>query len=187
MKTGILILFLLTAGNSFAFENFLLKWNVGNLGLGLHIPLSEKGAGEFELGNFFLEHKNTGMGIKFNPAKFWANENLTSTSLLNLGFYWNMLNPENNSYMLALFSDINYIHMRDKNSIIWNDFISSSGLRFGFASGSGNFRYNVFNIEMGYRNISANHRYYISANVDVVMLFILILLAKSEKKSEKEN
>ena len=185
LKRSMFILLLCIAGNIYAQQNFALKMNIGNVGASLHVPLNV--ALEIDLINLGFEHRPTGLGMEFSLIKFWNylegdyfNNMENSYSLLNLGVYWNMLNMNRTQFSLSLFGEVNYMHGVYKIGFRWDDFVFTGGLRFGFSGRLyGGMNYNVFNVEVGYRNIDRKHTYYVSANVDMLVFVFFILYAKS--------
>jgi len=185
MKKSLLALFLCMAANIYALEKFDIKLNTGNIGTGIHVPLAS--TLEIDLVNIGFEHKASGIGIEYSAIKFWnylSGDESSKTSgrfsLLNFGIYWNILNLNRTPLLLALFSEVNYIHAAYKSGFSWDEFVFTGGLRFGFSGRFfANMHYNIFNIELGYRNINRNHTYYASVNLDMLVFFYIYLAAKS--------
>lgn len=168
-----------------AFDNFDIKWNIGNFGLGFNSFEYDYGASTemfVDLLNIGVEHKNTRIGIEYNTVKIWYrtyidNDNETkelSWSFLNLNLYWNIFDI--NLFKIGLnlffgpFNRINYIHLNNK-VIDWNKFIYSAGFRSGITLD----RYNIISTEIGYRNDNKNNGFYMGINIDILTLLIFLM------------
>jgi len=172
----------------------VFNFNIGNLGFGANLPARNNYNGEFILSliSVGIDNTVTNLGAEFSPfyAFGWStneyqdSENMfeaDNISLFNLKIYWNLLNHYFNggsNFYIGPYASINYIFV-DEN-FHWDKYIFSAGAHIGFRLNIGRVNYNVFSAEVGYRNINGMHRYYIGGKIDLVTLFFLFLLSRSD-------
>jgi hypothetical protein len=197
MKKIIFVL-LIISHNIYAFDNFDIKWNLGNLGIGGNYFQDESNFEGFaDLLNIGLEHTNTRIGFEFSPVKYWSwvttenniNHSESSYSFLNLNIYWNILDFIFNNDTLRLylgpFNSFNYMHLADK-VLRWDDFIYTAGFRIGLGANiSKNVYYNILGAEIGYRNFNGKNTFYVSAKVDILVFLIFALSPSYHNNNNK--
>ena len=146
---------------------------------------------EFNIAIFTLivEHKKTNIGFEFTPVKYWyffedfqkemlrqmVNEKI---SFLNMNIYWSII--ENGKILLGPFMSINYLYINIMTGIIPQDYIFSTGLRFLYYTNNNrffrNYRTQIFNFEIAYRNIKGESKFYLSINADMCLALNFINL-----------
>ena len=179
----IMIIFNANAENIFDFY-----WNFGNIGFGMNY--SSKNNANIELTvsviNLTFEHKDTNIGIEFNPIKYWylfefqnefkTKENGEKFSFVNTNMYWDLI--KNYNILLGPFMSINYMFVNTSTGINMNEYIFSGGLRFSYKSKYSFFGYNtsqLLNSEIGYRNIMGKNKFHFSVNVDIILALMGIV------------
>ncbi|MDR2942883.1 MAG: hypothetical protein LBV17_09860 [Treponema sp.] len=173
-------------------ENIMININVGNLGFGVNFPLDEDYDKEtiVTLLNIGIEHAEKNIGIEFTPFKYfdWVDKygnsykNTLNISLFNLKLYWNILNLR--FVYLGPFTSIDYLFV--EKTIRWNSYVFTGGIHIGFRLYSGIVNYNIFSIEMGYRNINGRSKYFIGAKIDIPALVISALILRKPDSSEEK-
>jgi hypothetical protein len=149
------------------FDNFDIKWNIGNLGIGFNLSKDDGNFEQFvDLLNIGIEHKNTRVGLEFSPVKYWS---LTSddgdSSFLNINVYWNIFDKDISNdtakFYIGPFNSINYM----------NGLIYTAGFRMGIGLNiSENVFYNFIGIEIGYRNFSGKNVFHIGFHADIMVI-----------------
>jgi len=183
MKKLIFYLFLLLSRNLIAFEDFELKWNIGNLGLGMNIFQDGGNTESFvDIFNIGIEHSDTGIGIEYSPVKYWSwtNENIyyknieaSSFSFLNFNIYWNVVDfyfsNDVCNFFFGPFNKINYA-LIDDYDFRWNEYVYTVGLRIGldfiFYK---NIHYHIIGGEIGYRKFNGKNTFYTALTIDIVV------------------
>jgi hypothetical protein len=184
-KIMVNIFLVIIISNASAESIFNTYWNFGNIGLGMNY--SSENDDNFELTvsifNITFEHKDTNIGIEFNPIKYWhffefqdepnTKEYGERFSFINSNIYWDLI--ENYSILFGPFMSINYMYINTSNGLNMNEYIFSGGLRFSWKPKDSIFGYStsqVLNTEIGYRNIMGKNKFYFSLNMDVILLII---------------
>lgn len=173
-----------------ACDNTLIKWNIGNVGLGGNLSLYDDDYdGGLEIFadafNVMAEHRILGFGIELSPFKYWmwnsdydymAHNRLIS--FFNCGVYWNFLGwifhwvKGGSRLILGPYVKINYLFLDNLNRINWNYYNFSFGSRFDVSlavSKDKNIHYKIFGGEIGYRYINSDLKFYIALNVDIIL------------------
>ena len=160
-----------------------VNFNVGNLGIGASFPFNNEHDFDFQfsLVNFGLDSKNSRFGILVSPFVFsgWSgigiiegdemyDFNIEGISLINVNIYLNVLNG--NNFYLGPFAAINYAFV-DKE-FYWDKYIFTAGIQMGMRLNFKGFKYNLFAVEAGYRNINGSGKYYLSGKIDLLTLFV---------------
>jgi hypothetical protein len=153
--------------NHYIYNNFDLKWNIGNIGIGYNF-FKEGGNFEqfFDLLNIGIEHKNTRVGLEYNLVKYWPwTSNDGDSSFLNINVYWNIFYKDISNDTAKLyfgpFNSVNYI----------NGLIYTAGFRMGIVlNDSENILYNFLGTEIGYRNYSGKNIIYVGFKVDMMVI-----------------
>jgi hypothetical protein len=176
------IFFVMIISNASAENIFDIYWNFGNIGLGMNYAPENDGNIEFTVSIFSLtfEHKDTNIGIEFNPIKYWdlfafqneieTKENGEKFSFININIYWDLV--ENYSVLSGPFMSINYTYINASTGINMKEYIFSGGLRFSYKpkySFSGYNTSQILNTEIGYRNIMGKNKFYFSINIDIIL------------------
>jgi hypothetical protein len=176
------IFFVIIISNVSAENIFDIYWNFGNIGLGMNYSSENDDNIEFTVSVFNLtfEHKDTNIGIEFNPIKYWylfefqneleSKEDGGKFSFINTNIYWDLIG--NYSILLGPFMSINYMYINTLTGINMNEYIFSGGLRFSYKPKYTIFGYNssqILNTEIGYRNIMGKNKFYFSINVDIIL------------------
>jgi len=168
--------------------NIVFNFNAGNFGIGGNMPFDSTYGFEVNLSiiNLSLEDLRTNLGIGFSPLMLygWLNADDNSDglsigglSLLNVNVYWNAINVNlgnDSNFFIGPFTAVNY--MFTDEVIHWNSYVFTAGIQMGFRANFGLFNYNIFSIEVGYRNISGEQRYYFGGKLDLVTLFLVSAL-----------
>jgi hypothetical protein len=189
-KSALFFLIITAAVPANTQENIMINLNVGNIGIGGNFP-SYDGYGMetiVTLLNVGIEHKETNLGIEFTPFKYFGWETpsddskneITACSLANLKLFWNVFNFE--FIYIGPFTSIDYMFIEEK--IIWNRFVFTGGIQFGFRAYNGRVNYNIFSAEIAYKNIDGKSKYFIGAKIDIPV-FIVALFAVSGSDSSK--
>ncbi|MDR0473669.1 MAG: hypothetical protein LBH43_08395, partial [Treponema sp.] len=183
-RTMISFFFIMIMSNVSAENTFDIYWNFGNIGLGMNYSSEDDDNIEFTVSvfNITFEHKDTNIGIEFNPIKYWhlfeiQNESNTreKISFINTNIYWDLV--ENSNILLGPFMSINYMYINTLNGLNMNEYVFSGGLRFSFKPKYAYFGYNasqILNIEIGYRNITGSNKFYFSMSTDIIMALMSI-------------
>jgi len=186
MKKAVLFLVILAiiALPVFAQNEIVFNLNAGNFGIGGNIPFNDGYSVEasITLLNFGIEHTGINTGIEFSPFKvfMWAgdeySEDAVVYSIVNVKIYWNLINHyfTGSNLYFGPFASINTVFFRDDNYI--DKYVFSAGLQLGYRAAFGGVNYNIFNVEIGYRNIDGRSRYHIGGSIDVVSLFLFTML-----------
>jgi hypothetical protein len=177
-------------------ENIMINLNVGNLGIGGNFPSYDDYGLETIVTflNVGIEHKETNLGIEFTPFKYFgwknpsdkrnssndSNNETSACSLANFKIFWNVFNFE--FFYIGPFTSIDYMFIEKK--IIWNRYVFTGGIQFGFRAYSGRVNYNIFSAEIGYKNIDGKSKYFIGAKIDIPV-FIVALFVLSGSDSSK--
>jgi hypothetical protein len=167
-------------------ENLVdINWNFGYMGIGMNYSSENDDNIEFTVSifNLMFEHKETKIGVEFNPVKYWylfefqnkpeSKKDGSKFSFINVNTYWNLL--ENNIIILGPLVSINYMYINTSNGINMIEYAFSSGLRFSLYVRDNKFLKNYsfqINSEIGYRNITGNHKFYFSINGDIIPALI---------------
>jgi hypothetical protein len=133
--------------------------------------------------NITFEHKDTNIGIEFNPIKYWdfiyefkdgaKTKEYEKFSFINTNIYWDLI--ENYNILFGPFMSINYMYINTLNKLDMNEFIFSGGVRFSLKPKFTFLGYNtsqILNTEIGYRNIMGKNKFYFSINTDLILLFM---------------
>ena len=190
MRKNIFWFLLFLSCNLSALEDFDIKWNIGNIGLGINNFQNENYHGNevfVDLLNIGIQHNYTRIGLEYSPAKYWSweyfNENNNKIfekqcwSFINLNLYWNTFDikffDEKWNFYFGPFTGINYMYV-SKFNINWNDYIYSAGLRIGLAMNfNENIYYNILGGEIGYRNFDGKNTFYFCIKVDLLIISII--------------
>jgi hypothetical protein len=173
----------INAGNIFDFS-----WNFGNIELGMNCSGNDDDNIEMcvSLFNFIIEQKDINIGFEFNPVKYWdfykfQNEvetinNGERLSFINVNTYWDLI--ENKNIILGPFVSMNYLFINTLNGISMNEFVFSGGLRFSVKLEHliklKNYNKQILSIETGYRNLFGSNKYYLSINIDLILVMIAV-------------
>jgi hypothetical protein len=165
---------------------FDINWSFGTVGLGMNYTSENDDNIELtaSIFNLTLEHKDTNIGINFNPIKYWylfkfqnepeAKEEGGKFSFINTNIYWDLI--ENDGILLGPFVSMNYVYVNTSTGININEYVFSGGLYFSYKlKGNNIFEYynsQIINIEIGYRNITGRNKFYFSINVDIILALI---------------
>jgi hypothetical protein len=112
------------------------------------------------LGNIFLEHKNANIGIQFDLLKYWAFYSIDKQTwdqrlnFVNLNMYWSPLKIRN-----IIFDS----RLRFLLALVLNDKKKCHSYNF-----------QIIGSEIGYQNISGNHKFYFNLNVDITIPVVAI-------------
>jgi hypothetical protein len=178
-----IILFSLITINANAEYIFDFSWNFGSLGLGMNYSSYDNDSIEAtaSIFNLIIEHKDTNIGLEFNPIKFWTVHYFQDEveikyeriSFINSNLYWDLI--LNKSILFGPFVSINYLFVNNQDGINANEYIFAGGLRFSYMANDymfslNNNYYQIFNAEIGYRNIFDKHKFYFSVNFDLLLM-----------------
>jgi len=167
--------------NNWGINGFDFFWNAGSFGGGYDF-LSNGFELSITIGNFFLEHQITHIGMEFNILKLiWDYRKeisqIQNMHFLNLNLYWNPLNFD--KMILGPFVSMNYITRNDEGIIDWNYMTVRSGLRFFWRTNSHNY-YKIFfqkvGVEAGYENRNGINGLYLNINFDASISILAPLL-----------
>ena len=187
IKRIVICFFILTASAAGAFENFDLKWNVGNIGLNWNFQKNNDYILDtyFDLFNFAIEHSRSRIGLEISPAKRWSwdyedenGDKVKQWSFANLNVLWNIFNLHfdytRSIFSGDIFAGLNYLYLTDKG-LSWNDYVFTAGFRLRWALVFGrNIYYNLVGSEIGYRSHNGFGAFYIGLNIDIALLFGII-------------
>jgi hypothetical protein len=195
-------LFLFISSVVYAFDDFILKWDLPNFGFGTNI--FQNGSDNIEsfidAGTIGIEHIKTRIGLEYSPYKNWnwdfmENNNEFSTerhSFLNFNIYWNAFDIIFLGELLKIsggpFSKINYLHY-DGNIPKNNEFVYTAGFRFWIAGNTmevWNLNWNILGTEFGYRNINGKNAFFVGVNIDITF-FIIVLIASATNSESKSD
>jgi hypothetical protein len=186
-KIMVSIFFVIIISNASSESIFDTYWNFGNIGFGMNYASEHDDNIELTVSifNITFEHKDTYIGIEFNPIKYWhlfeiqnepkTKEDSEKFSFINASIYWDLM--KNYSILLGPFMSINYMYVNTLNGLNMNEYIFSGGLRFSWKPQYTFWGYNtsqIFNTEIGYRNIMGKNKFYFSINMDILLLFMNI-------------
>jgi len=181
--------------SGYFFDNYDIRWSVGDIGYDYSFQNNGDNTEIFyDYLNVGIKHRNTGLGLEFSPFRIWdwkynsnVSLNKTSYSFLNFGVYWNIFEIifVNDSLKLFFgpFSRINYMHYHNRNSIIWSNYVFTSGFRLGLVAGQhdiyannifNSISMNVVNGEVGYRIVNGESYFYVGVKTDIIMFFLLL-------------
>ena len=171
------------------FDNYDLRWNLGNIGYERNFR--DNSAILFvDFLNVNFKHNHTRVGLEFAPMRIWDwrdndSENISSFSFLNFGIFWNAVDVifANNffNFFIGPFNRINYMHLDNSNTINWNRIVYTAGLRFGLVASSYDsavnnvwrtISMNFISGEVGFRNINGSNTFFTSVSTDIVMIVI---------------
>jgi len=194
MKKFAVYLFLLLSQSIFAQEDFDIKWNIGNLGIGLNNfqddgddTYDDYSAESFvDIFNIGIEHSRTRIGLEYSPIKYWnwtywdTHGNKTeveSFSFLNFNLYWNLVDldvfGDSGKFFFGPFNKINYAFV-DNYTFRWNEFIYTAGLRTGLdVRIRENVNYHFLGGEIGYRNFNGRNTFYCALTIDILIFSII--------------
>ncbi|MCL2444038.1 MAG: hypothetical protein FWD13_11330 [Treponema sp.] len=160
-----------------------INFNIGNIGCGGSFPLqdSRNFEGFLSLLSIGIEDRDTNIGIEFSPfmLSIWGagDENgyidgFSSMNLINLSLFWNFISYyfDRGHFYMGPFASVNYMFVGD--GFYWDQYIFTIGLHTGFRRNFGDFNYNAFSFEVGYRNINGEGRYYVGGKMDIITLLI---------------
>lgn len=203
--TIICLLILFIPSCLLAGDNMLLKWNIGNFGIGTNYSLDDDDNLELyaDALNFKIENKLNGFGLEFSPFRFWEWDSFSgdipsvkTMSFVNSSLYWNIMNiiyPGQMSdlgILIGPYAAVNYMFWEKHRGINWDQVIFTAGLRLDLSfpvSGDNNVHYKFLGGEVGYRYINGNNKFFAGANVDILALFIVFtVLALSDTGDEEE-
>jgi hypothetical protein len=168
-------------------DSFEFRLNYGNVTGGMNFFSNEY---DFEasisLINLFIRHSKTNIGFEVTPLKYIANYSVNMQKwnqnlyFLNGNLYWNPFNIEN--IILGPFVSINYLSVENWSEFNTNGYILSSGVRFLLKDWKQPFQ--IIGSEIGYRNISGKHSFYLNLSLDVTILAGFIIGSLSAEASE---
>jgi len=168
---------------------FKFHWNFGSIGLGVNYSSNVYDNLEltFSVVNFVFEHDYSGFGFEFNPVKYrhleFFNEEQEensikgSLSFLNINAYLDLIG--NRAIILGPFASLNYIVINASTGLNMDEYVFSSGLRFSLRLNNGYIlnafsKYNLqMDVEVGYRNIMRDNKFYVSVTGDLIGLLYL--------------
>jgi len=194
MKYFLLIILMLVTVLVFAQNEPVVNFNIGNIGLGGNFPLRNDFNLEtsLSLANFGFEGRQTNLGIEFSPLMLfgWSNDSeesaeMNDVSLLNLKMYWNALTLGDSflgNFYMGPFASVNYFFVDDL--VRWNRYILTTGIHLGFKANLGRVYYNIISFEMGFRDITGTHRYFIGMRMDIGALILLVLFSNLSNNTE---
>jgi len=185
--TIIIALFLFLAPNVVnADDNFTIKWSLGDFKFGMNRyqgqPSYEKPGWElsFALGTIGVEYKKPNIGLEFNPARWrfghnWFISDIEGWNFFNLNLFWNVVTYK--LFKFGPFNRINYMYLTD-NGLDWSKFSNTLGVRMGLISYNPSFHYNLryFGVECGYKVNEGRNAFYLSMDMDLLVLGGVILL-----------
>jgi len=166
-----------------------VDFSVGNMGFGVNFPLRNEYDVELSLSVIQLgvEDSRSGLGFRFSPFTFfgWSKESINEEEIelegeiciLNFTLYWNVvrLNVLGSDFYLGPFATINYMFVDEE--FYWDKFVFTAGIQMGFRANFGQFKYNIFTLEVGYRNINGSHRYYVGGKIDLITMALASALS----------
>jgi hypothetical protein len=182
----LIFIFLISLNNVYA-QVFDFAFNLGSWGWGMNFPRDSNGGHmTFELSTLYIEHINSGVGIKLSPFNSWhniSNSNYLITPI-NIGLFYNIIGFDprdrvgSNFLFAGPFISLNYsfhpnvmqvnIGIRAFGMInyreFWRTFIPPIGFK-------------VINLELGYRfnkRTSNNHHFYFNIATDIIVLGAII-------------
>ena len=183
MKRAVLFLVILTIVvlPVFAQNEIVFNLNAGSLGFGGNIP-SKDGYGfeaSITLLNFGIEHTGINAGVEFSPFKIFVWEHSDDAllySVVNTKIYWNLINHyfTGSNIYFGPFASVNTFFFQDDKYI--DKLIFTAGLQLGYRAAFGGINYNIFNMEIGYRNIDGRSWYHIGGSIDIISLFLFTML-----------
>jgi hypothetical protein len=180
-----LFLLILAAMPVYTQENIILNMNFGNVSVAGNIPNNDGYSLELSLTlmNIGIEHRQTKIGLEFSPFKtyFWPRiyeaENIYS--FINMTLYWNTFNSNlsDGNFYFGPFASINSMFF--SKDLDWDWYIFTAGAQLGFRIDFGNFNYNIFSVETGYRLIDGTGKYFIGGKIDIVALILFVLIIQA--------
>jgi len=186
MKKYLFLLLIVIAMPVFAEENFTVNLNVGNVGFGGNLPLSDNYSPEFmfTLMNIGIEYQETNAGLEINPFKcfFWGGTDTDGVySFVNLNLYWNILNYEfdgDGVIYFGPFASVNYLFL-ENDRLNFDRYIFTGGAQLGFRMKIGRVNYNLVSVEVGYRRFDDQESFFVGGKVDIIAFFTFLLLLYS--------
>jgi hypothetical protein len=183
----IFVLFTILIFPVFSQNDFVLNWNLGNIGVGANFPISDiiSYEGMYSLLHIGLEHKMSNIGIDFSPFTvfYWSpyeeiniDDSNANIYLFNIKAFWNVFSTDNGFY-IGPFVSVNYMNVDKK--FYWDSAVFTVGAHIGFKFPFQRVNYNVVSGEMGYRNINGTSKYYVSAKIDILALAIFYFAANA--------
>jgi len=177
-------------------EGIVFNWNFADFSFGRNFPLDNKHNKETSLQflKFGIEDRGTNLGIGFNPVTNynWKVEKedgsvfeSAAISLANFTFYWNIINPifvDAVNFYLGPFTSINYLFVEE--NFLFNKFIFTAGINTGIRLSFNRINYNILSIDIGYRNIDGNSKYYIGGRIDLGVMILLIVAIAAAANSD---
>jgi hypothetical protein len=181
------IIFILLAYivNVSAEEKVAFSWEFVNIGVGFNFS-SYRNNTEFSAGlfNFFFDNNKTNVGIKLSPSNIRVNasmkesdKTITEMNFLNFSIYKNFLKEDD--LMLGPFSSIQYINLRNWETVDYRDMTVNAGLYFVYKIEDieridGKFI--RLSMELGYGyNYYDKHKFYYNVSVDLIKPLIMFL------------
>ena len=167
---------------------FTVKWSLVNFGFGMNRfqGMSDDDPGgnwdlHFALGTIVFEHTKTRIGLEFNPARWWHDNNYFSSekegwNFFNLNLYWNIVDYK--LFQLGPFNKINYLYLTDEG-LDWNKFTDTLGIRLQLSSLFDNFAYYArwIGLEGGLKVKDGRSAFYLGLDIDISILGGLFFLA----------
>jgi hypothetical protein len=180
-----LLIFLLSSFCIYAEDTFRFNFNIAATGFGINYSSDYDDNFELfaELLSVGIEHKDTNIGIRFSPLKYWIftfedKVNLKNDkqrlSFFNFNVNWNILDRKN--LFLGPFCSINYMFLESAR-MKWNEYTFTSGMRFSllFNIFKESVLYHFISSEIGYRNIDGANKFHFNITVDLVTLLYFIV------------
>ena len=193
IKLILIFIFLISLNNAYA-QVFDFAFSLGSWGWGMNFPRdSNRGHMTYELFNLYVEHINSGIGIKLSPFNAWENRSNSNYLItpINIGLFYNIVGFDHrgssfgsNYFFAGPFISLNYSFAQNIKQInmgirvfgminyreIWRSIIPPIGF-IGFK---------VFNLELGYRfsnHRQSNHQFYFNITTDILVLgYILAVI-----------
>ena len=174
-----LLVILFTALPAHSQSDMKFNFNSGYFGFGVNFPMANEYSLEISIAiiNIGVEDQYRNMGVEFSPLKifFWtgqdddSHENIefVGLSLVNLNAYWNIIPGR---IFLGPFASVNYLFIDE--TLHYNKYVFTLGMHFGLRFDFQKFNYNFITAEIGYKNISGNHRYHLGFKMDILSLLL---------------
>jgi hypothetical protein len=161
--------------------------NFLNFGGGMFLPLKGVHMAEIslELLNFGVEFTGTGLGVSFSPFTFFGwivdpdknpidksglNPFDAGFSFVNVYAYWNLLGFLNidKQFYVGPFAGLNCVFMGFQE-FQPGRYIFSAGLQGGYRGVGEKIHYNIFSIDIGFRNIEGDSKFYVGGKIELLM------------------